>query len=239
MRPADEMVMVYVSAGLFTMGSEEGDQDEMPVHIVALDAYWIDQTEVTVAMYTLFAPGATWSGPLDHPVTNISWEEATAYCAWAGARLPTEAEWEKAARGTDARLYPWGNQPPAGNLVNFADLSSKNLSWADISVDDGFVETAPVGSFPDGQSMYGTFDMAGNASEWVSDWYDENYYIITPVTNPQGADDGLGRVLRGGSWYTNATSLRTSDRSWYIPEVANKYAGFRCASSSPSDSGAP
>jgi formylglycine-generating enzyme required for sulfatase activity len=238
-RPADEMVMVHVPAGKFTMGSPDGDADEMPVRNVALDAYWIDKTEVSVAMYILFAPNVKWSGPLDHPVTYVSWEDAAAYCAWVGARLPTEAEWEKAARGTDARLYPWGNQPPAGNLVNFADLSSLHLSWADISVDDGFAETAPVGSFPDGQSMYGAMDMAGNAAEWVNDWYDETYYSLAPGINPQGADSGNGRVLRGGSWYSNATSVRTTDRSWYIPEGASDYTGFRCASSSPSDSGAP
>jgi eukaryotic-like serine/threonine-protein kinase len=225
-RPVDGMVMIYVPKGVFTMGSSLGDPDEKPLHDVYMDAFWIDQTEVTNAMYALFAPSI--SG-LD-PAQNVSWEQATAYCAWAGSRLPTEAEWEKAARGTEESIYPWGNQTPANDLVNFADLQSR-LSWADTSVNDGYKIVAPVGSYPAGASPYGILDMAGNLAEWVNDWYDETYYSTTPLENPLGPTEGDFRVLRGGSWYSTAASLRTTDRGWYIPEGGTNYAGFRCAQS--------
>ncbi len=154
-RPKDGMTMVYVPKSIFTMGSDLGEPDEQPVHDVYLDAFWIDQTEVTYTMYANFAPSR--SGKT--PVQNVSWEEASAYCAWAGSRLPTEAEWEKAARSPDRRVYPWGNQNPANDLANFADAKSR-LSWAEVSVDDGYENVAPVGSYPAGASMYGALDMA-------------------------------------------------------------------------------
>jgi len=237
-RPADGMVMVQVPAGNFVMGSPDGDLDEQPVHTVYLDAYWIDQTEVSVAMYALFTPDASMTGPGDLPAVEISWEEAAAYCTWAGGRLPSEAEWEKAARGTDGRTYPWGNQSPAGNLLNFADRSS-HLSWADIIVDDGYEKMAPVGSYPEGGSLYGALDMAGNASEWVNDWYESTYYSSSDGNNPAGPSSGDYRILRGGSWYSNTSGIRVADRSWYIPEGVSRYAGFRCASPSPGLYGAP
>jgi formylglycine-generating enzyme required for sulfatase activity len=229
-RPADGMVMVYVPKGGFTMGSSLGDADEQPVRDVYMDAFWIDQGEVTNAMYTRFAPDAGNKGPGKQPVRHVSWDQATAYCAWAGSRLPTEAEWEKAARGTDERTYPWGNQQPAGDLANFADLST-TLSWADTSVDDGYKDVAPVGSYPAGASPYGALDMAGNVGEWVNDWYDQEYYSMAPLSNPAGPAEGDFRVLRGGSWYTVAAGIRTTDRGWYIPEGGTDYTGFRCAQS--------
>lgn len=198
-RPQDGMLMVFVPKGTFIMGSESGESDEQPAHEVYLDAFWIDQTEITYTMYARFDPSKYGS----QPVQNVTWQQAQAYCAWAGSRLPSEAEWEKAARGTDERTYPWGDQPPAADLVNFADLRTR-LSWADVSVDDGYSEVAPVGKYPAGASPYGALDMAGNAAEWVSDWYAENYYAFSPQANPQGPEDGLFRVLRGGSYFTTA-----------------------------------
>jgi serine/threonine-protein kinase len=218
------MVMVYVPKGIFIMGSTHGDKDEQPVHEVYLDAFWIDQTEVTFTMYARFAPAR--SG--QYPAQNVSWEQAAAYCAWVGSRLPTEAEWEKAARGPEEHMYPWGNQPPAGDLANFADVKSR-LNWEDINVDDGYANVAPVGKFPAGASLYGALDLAGNVAEWVNDRYDPGYYSASPSSNPQGPAEGDFRVLRGGSWYSNAAGIRATDRSWYIPETGTDYGGFRCA----------
>jgi formylglycine-generating enzyme required for sulfatase activity len=226
-RQKDGMVMVYVPKGVFAMGSDTGEADEAPAHEVYLDAFWIDQTEVTNAMYAQFSPTRSDK----RPVQGISWEQASAYCAWVGSRLPTEAEWEKAARGTDGRTYPWGEQNPSGELVNFADIKSKGLSWADINVNDGYENVAPVGSYPAGASIYGALDMAGNLTEWVNDWYDEKYYSAAPSENPPGAADSMFRVVRGGSWYGNAASIRATERSWYIPEGGTDYVGFRCAQS--------
>lgn len=216
--------MVYIPKGAFIMGSSSGDPDEQPVHEVYLDAFWIDQTEVTFTMYARFAPVR--SG--QYPAQGVSWEQAAAYCAWMGSRLPTEAEWEKAARGPDERIYPWGNQPPAGDLVNFADRNSR-LNWEDTNVDDRYGTVAPAGSYPAGASIYGALDMAGNVAEWVSDWYDPTYYSTSPLTDPRGPGVGDFRVLRGGSWFSTAAGVRTTDRSWYIPEAGTDYAGFRCA----------
>ncbi|MBK7453212.1 MAG: SUMF1/EgtB/PvdO family nonheme iron enzyme [Anaerolineales bacterium] len=225
-RAKDGMVMVYVPKGAFSMGSITGEPDEKPVRVVEMDAFWIDQSEVTYTMYARFVPAR--SGP--QPVVNVSWEEASAYCAWVGSRLPTEAEWEKAARGTDERVYPWGNQPPAGDLVNFADVKSR-LSWEDVNVDDGYGNVAPIGKYPAGASQYGALDMAGNVAEWVNDWYDESYYSTGPLNNPVGPAEGFFRVLRGGSWFSTAAGVRVSERSWYIPEAGADYNGFRCAQS--------
>lgn len=226
-RSKDGMVMAFVPKGVFRMGSETGDPDEQPVRDIEMDAFWIDQNEVTYTMYARFAPAR--SGP--QPVAGVSWEEAAAYCTWVGSRLPTEAEWEKAARSPDGRTYPWGNQIPGGDLVNFADLKSR-LSWEDTSVDDGYGNVAPVGSYPAGASQYGVLDMAGNVAEWVNDWYSESYYSSGPFSNPTGPAEGDFRALRGGSWYSTADGIRSADRSWYIPEAGTDYSGFRCAQSS-------
>ena len=262
-RPADGMMMVYVPEGEFTMGSNNGDSDEQPVHTVYLDAYWIDQTEVTNAMFTLFVErtgyqtdaegigssyvfdgtnwndvsGADWQHPQgpssglaglnDHPVVHVSWNDAEVYCGWAGVRLPSEAEWEKAARGTDGRTYPWGNQSLAGNLLNFADINL-NVDWADRNVDDGYQFTAPVGSYPAGASPYGALDMAGNVWEWVEDWYGETYYSQSPESNPTGPASGQYRVLRGGSWVSYGVDLRSAYRYWGGPDLRNYVIGFRC-----------
>lgn len=244
-RPTDNMVMVYVPAGTFEMGSNVGapdaQDDEMPRHTVTLDAFWIDRTEVTNAQYTVFLNengnasegGVTWfdvdgsnahitsqSGLFqaegsfgDHPVTYVSWYGAQAYCEWVGGSLPTEAQWEYAARGTDNRIYPWGNQSPSEELANYV-LNVGN--------------TTPVGSYPLGASPFGAWDMAGNVWEWVADWYGADYYSSSPEANPQGPETGSNKVLRGGSWLNNQPYLRAASRVDYTPDHGDNLIGFRC-----------
>jgi formylglycine-generating enzyme required for sulfatase activity len=154
----------------------------------------------------------------DHPATQVSWYGAQAYCEWAGARLPTEAEWEKAARGVDGRLYPWGNGLPDCDKAQYGDCGR---------------ETVPVGSRPAGASPYGVLDMAGNVWEWVADWYDPVYYGTSPARNPQGPDSGLRKVFRGGSWGYPPAFLRASDRARNRPTYAGFNVGFRCAATMP------
>jgi len=179
-------------------------------------------------------PSSDLSGLGNHPVTYMSWNDASAYCQWAGRRLPSEAEWEKAARGTDGRMYPWGNQKPNQTLLNLAD---KNIttSWADKQSDDGYAFTSPVGNYPLGASPYGAMDMAGNVWDWVNDWYDPNYYRSQVTwSNPTGPatmpSTQSGKVLRGGSWADSAAVTRTTIRLAYYPMDWHAYFGFRCAS---------
>jgi formylglycine-generating enzyme required for sulfatase activity len=258
-QPADGMEMVYVPAGEFEMGSTGGASDEKPVHTVYLDAFWIDRTEVTNAQFAAFLNeqgnreegGVTWldlededclieraggeyraaEGYAGHPAIEVTWYGAVAYCAWAGARLPTEAEWEKAARGTDGRVYPWGDEFN-GSRLNFCDRNCK-YDWKDTEADDGYARTAPVGSYPAGASPYGALDMAGNVWEWVADWYDGDYYRNSPARNPQGPPTGDARVLRGGSWRYYGIFVRGAYRLWVNPDVAYNNLGFRCARGSP------
>jgi eukaryotic-like serine/threonine-protein kinase len=244
------MTMVSVPAGDFTMGTAAGggNDDERPVHKVTLDGFWIDRTEVTNAQYRAFV-GATghrapttcdWGDPTyddgakaDHPVVCVSWDDAKAYCEWAGARLPTEAEWEKAARGTDGRYYPWGSSWD-GSRVNTCDTNCES-SHKNTGDDDGYAGTAPVGSYPTGASPYGALEMAGNVWEWVSDWYAFGYYGRSPQSNPQGPNSGQYRVLRGGSWYGFSSNARTGFRAWSEPDKRDVVMGFRCVvSSTPS-----
>jgi formylglycine-generating enzyme required for sulfatase activity len=188
----------------------------------------------------LLTAGASWQHPegpgsslggLDlHPVVQVSWNDAAAYCAWAGARLPTEAEWELAARGTDGRIYPWGNQRPTAKLANSADVHL-DAQWAVKSINDGYEFTSPVGHYPAGKSPFGLYDMAGNAAEWVQDWYDAYYYYHSPVSNPQGPASGLLKGLRGGQWSYSASGLRSAARLGQPVNFASDYAGFRCARS--------
>ncbi len=241
----DGMEMVYVPAGEFLMGSPdgEGDGDEHPQHTVYLDAFWIDKTEVTNAMYQKCVAagacqpnldfGSDFNGP-DQPVAGVSWYNAKAYCQWTGKRLPTEAEWEKAARGTDGRRYPWGNgwDVRAIKRLNFADKNT-DFSWSDKEVDDGYRYTAPVGSYPAGASPYGVLDMAGNVWEWVADWYEWNHYANSPSRNPTGPDSGDFRVLRGGSWNLDQYNARAADRNRSFPGRRFDYNGFRCVAPSP------
>jgi len=260
-RAADGMVMVYVPAGEFSMGSAAGERgsqsNEKPQHVVYLDAYWVDRTEVTTAQFRRFVQatgyvtaaerqgwayawvesakswqevrGADWRHPFgpgseardDHPVVQVSWTDAAAYCAWAGAALPTEAQWEKAARGTDGRLYPWGNEFD-GTRVNYGDSVYGGDSI------DGFRFTAPVGSYPQGASPYGALDMAGNVWEWTADRYGAGYYASSPQRNPAGPERGGSRVLRGGSWNHESSGMRSAYRLEAPGTTLVDNFGFRC-----------
>ena len=231
--PVDGMVMVYIPEGNFTMGRNAiYDSDEKPLHMVYQDAFWIDRTEVTNAMYRLcveagacLAPqfngmtGSTYYGDPnydDYAANYIDWNMASAYCAWAEGRLPTEAEWEKAARGVVESTYPWGNNEPDCTIVNFYGC---------------FGSTRPVGRYPDGASPYGVLDMAGNVAEWVSDYYSETYYSQSPDRNPQGPSSGQERAMRGGSWASIDWYITVTNRSGSRPDGVNGYQGFRCARS--------
>ena len=221
--------MVLVPAGEFTMGSDSGSSGEKPAHQVYLDAFYIDKYEVTNALYKACAGAGVCGQPADttrynnsqyaqHPVVDVDWNIAKTYCEWRSARLPTEAEWEKTARGTDGRTYPWGEGIDCSH-ANYYDGDKFCVG-----------STAPVGSYESGKSPFGAYDMTGNVYEWVSDWYDENYYASSPKSNPTGPINGSSRVLRGGSWsiWLNL-NLRSFIRSWGPAEFSGHYIGFRCA----------
>lgn len=237
----DPVPMITIPAGAFLMGTPEGQgrADEWPQRSVYLDAFEIDQVEVTNERYMQFVkatghrtpPNPYGTGPLRSltgieylPVVQTTWYDAKAYCGWAKKRLPTEAEWEKAARGTDGRLYPWGNDPPTAKRANF------DREWEEEKT------LHPVGSLPGGDSPYGVKDMAGNAREWVSDWYDAAYYQQAPDRNPQGPNKkGVVRSIRGGSWHSPASDLTTAARGRGGFALQTHGTGFRCARSVASD----
>lgn len=251
------MVMDYVPAGPFLMGDDSGLTDEQPAHTAYLDAYWIDQTEVTNGMYKRCVQSEACDPPRvisdynnanlsTHPVAYVSWSDATKYCSWASRRLPTEAEWEKAATWdpvkNEKRVYPWGNvfDCRRGNFDDETELDSFVVPGGPNC--DGFARSAPVGSFPSGASPYGALDMAGNVWEWVHDAFIEvdpltsslkNYYAISPASNPQGVDPSISdyRVMRGGSWNIDYGLARSTYRLWYGMDDAYDFAGFRCARS--------
>jgi formylglycine-generating enzyme required for sulfatase activity len=244
----DGMAQVYVPAGEFKMGSALGYNEEKPVHTVYLDAYWIDQTEVTNAMYAqcvragtctlpahvgLEPPASYYDDPLyaNYPVIYVNWYQASAYCAWARRRLPTEAEWERAARGADGRAFPWGNKFDC-RMGNFDDETQYDRDVVAGGANcDGYVETAPVGSFPSGASPYGVLDLAGNVWEWVSDWFD--YYTPELASNPFGPETGRQRALRGGAWVNFEHGVRSTGRSAIEPDKSDSFIGFRCVASTP------
>ena len=215
-RPTDGMVMVFVPDGTFTMGTE-GYLDE-PLREVTLEGFWIDKYEVTNAQYQLcvddgaceasvLANDSTYNGE-NYPVVGVSWDDAVAYAEWVGAELPTEEQWEYAARGEERRIYPWGNEF-YGRRLNFCDVNCV-YNWKDEEVDDGYKYTAPVGNYPTGVSWVGALDMAGNVWEWTS-----------------SPDDSNSFVLRGGSWYSAQYYVRASNRSRPNPDGRDYYVGFR------------
>ena len=237
--------MVFIPAGEFTIGNNSGNDAEKPERKVFLDAFCIDQYEVTNAQYKECVDAGACNPPAHssshgstsyydnpkydtYPVIWVTWDDAHTYCKWKGKRLPTEAEWEKAARGTDGRIWPWGNSEPEGNRANLCDVSCE-FEWKEPNLDDGYGDTAPVGSFEGDKSPYGVYDMGGNIREWVADWYLPDYYTNAPDRNPPGPSSGDGKVLRGGSWRSNMPVAYSTYRLCYAPEVKDEYIGFRCA----------
>jgi serine/threonine-protein kinase len=234
----DGMTLVYVPEGKFLMGSKDTDvpslDNERPQRLVNLDAFWIDATEVTNKQYRpcidaqVCSPkvdaGDDWriynndSKYDDYPAVFVDWKNASAYCEWVGRRLPTEAEWEKAARGTDGQIYPWGSGAPNNDLLNYN--GKINFPTA-------------VKSYPDGVSPYGAYDMAGNVLEWVSDWYSDAYYSIAPLLNPLGPESGTRHIGRGGSNNSGADVVRSAYRFHVAPnffgQLTYNDGGFRCA----------
>jgi serine/threonine-protein kinase len=232
--PVDGAEFVYVPEGVFLMGSNPEDDPyfygaEAPAHDVYLDEYWIYRLEVTNAMYQACVEQQACPRPAhfgsntrqkyfgnpsydDYPVVYVSWKNADAYCKWAGGRLPSEAEWEKAARGTDGRLFPWGDSPPTSGQANF-----------------GSNDTEPVGSHPEGASPYGALDMSGNVIEWVFDYFQVTYYQVSPEQNPMGPASGDARAYRGGAYHNEAEAVRTVNRGNRDDSYTNVDIGFRCA----------
>jgi formylglycine-generating enzyme required for sulfatase activity len=253
----DGMVQLSVPQGEFTMGLtdeeyqravdlcvKDGDLlsycarwfvNDKPQHTVWLDDFWIDQTEVTNAMYagcvaegtcriSMYADDSNFNGARQ-PVVGVDWNDANAYCEWAGRRLPTEAEWEKAAGGTDGRIYPWGDQLPDAQLLNY---------------NGNVLKTTAAGTYPTGASPYGALDMAGNANEWVADWFGETYYASSAERNPPGPAAGEYHVLRGGSWSSPGWVARSTSRPMVNRQLfGDFYTGFRCATSSPAAANPP
>jgi iron(II)-dependent oxidoreductase len=223
-RKKDGTIVVRIPGGKFQMGSPEGDGEppERPQHAVRVDGFLMDKTEVTWGQFKRFlaASGRTspkspvWGTPEALPASSIAWEEARAFCVWAGGRLPTEAEWERAARGDDARQYPWGDTFDP---------------WRCNTRDGGPHAPTPAAEYPDCVSPYGVVDLAGSVSEWCSDWYEEAYYARSPAENPTGPETGNRRASRGGAWMSASQSTRVVSRLGIDPAWRGPMQGFRCA----------
>ena len=228
----DGAPMVLIPAGEFTMGSDKGDDDEQPIHKVFIDSFYIDKFEVTNGRFAKFVEAIQSEPPWgfadketpvvrpDQPVRWVNWMDAIGYCLWSGKRLPTEAEWEKAARGPDARLYPWGNDPPTAAHAVFG-------------LKEGSDTVSAIGNRDKGKSPYGVHDLAGNLYEWTTDWYDEEFYSKNPAINPKGPLEGTAKVQRGGSYINGAYRLRSSFRTKGDPTEHDPNVGFRCAQDVP------
>jgi formylglycine-generating enzyme required for sulfatase activity len=240
----DPVEMVIIPAGPFIRGSApgEGRLDEQPRRKIYLNTFAIDKYEVSNGHYMKFLDETLHKPPLnvfaerpfneeegiaDLPVVQVTWHDAVDYCFWAGKRLPTEAEWEKAARGTDGRLFPWGDETPTPQRANFEkDWEGKKT----------FVE---VPALPEGQSPSGLFNLSGNVREWVQDWYDAEYYSSSPDKNPKGPEIGILKVLRGGSWRSFDTDVRATSRGKGGFALKTHGIGFRCARDVGSSQTAP
>lgn len=244
--------MIYMPGGIFRMGADDTNPDEAPSHLIRLDSYFIDETEVTNGQYRICVqdgecappsrPGATYHpayfgdpGFDNFPVIFVNWFDARDFCAWRGARLPTEAEWERAA-GFDPTMaikytYPWGDEFD-GTLLNFCDVNCP-LDDRNTDFDDEHRDTAPVASYPEGASIVGLFDVSGNVMEWVNDWYDPRFYAGSTDTNPLGPLEGEFKTVRGGSWLSSEDEVRVSGRGSYDPSVSRAHLGFRCAMTAP------
>jgi len=220
--------------------------DESPAHPVTLSSFWIDQTEVSTGQYQICEQAGACTPPIDsssyshlsyygnpefsdYPVIWVTWEQAKDYCAWAGGRLPTEAEWEYSARGPDNFMFPWGNEFD-GTRLNYCDASCA-ANPNDPDIDDGYPDTAPVGSFPTGISWSNAYDMAGNVREWVEDWYGP--YSAESQFDPIGPTEGNGNIPRGGSWMDLPFNVRSSNRGGNdgVLDYSRHKVGFRCATS--------
>jgi formylglycine-generating enzyme required for sulfatase activity len=214
---------------------------EFPAHKVHLDEFWIDQTEVTNAQYRKCIDAGMCDPPQEngsyyrqsyfgdddydnYPVIWVRWDQAMNYCQWVGGRLPTEAEWEYAARGPNNWIFPWGNEFD-GSKLNYCDVTC-GTGVSDASINDGYADTAPVGSYPEGKSWCGALDMAGNVREWVADWF--AYYTDEQQTNPTGPPSGKSRIPRGGSWLDRPDDVRSTNRGENSPEYTRHKVGFRC-----------
>ena len=240
--------MVWIPGGTFMMGADPGEgyevcrtyrgdscdkgwfSDESPRHAVTVDGFYMDRTEVTQAEFerVMGTNPSQFKAP-SRPVEKVAWAEAKIYCEKLGKRLPTEAEWEKAARGGSTARYYWGDEPKGG-YANFCDTNCE-FSQRVKAADDGYATTAPVGSYK--ANEYGLYDMAGNVWEWIADWYDGKYYQQESVKNPKGPSSGQSKVLRGGSWSGNPNNMRTANRNWNDPSRRYSLYGFRCSQYPP------
>lgn len=248
--------LVFIPSGEFLMGSDPDEPyfwgAEAPKHTVYLDSFWIYRTEVTNSMYRVCVESGVCPAPREngshtheeyfissqfdgYPVIHVRYEDAAAYCEWAGARLPTEAEWEKAARGTEGALFPWDSDELQNDFANFCDegCPGHSVEFTEQGFDDGYRDVAPVGSYPAGASPFGALDMAGNVLEWVSDWYAVDYYRLSPKENPTGPESGTRHIIRGGSWWSLREGLRPAARASKSPDYSSDMVGFRCAMDEP------